>query len=195
MTDEKALIARVKNGNINGFRELVEQYKRLVYYFAYDLVGNHHDAEDLSQEVFIKVYRSIRQFRGESKLATWLYRITVNTWLDMKRVKNYPLRKMQKYIDHEEMEIPDHVDARKSDPEKATESSLFQKHLRLALDKLSSREKSIFVLRHFHDQKISDIGQSLNLSTGAVKSTLFRTIKKLQKALAFYQEENFAEKS
>ncbi len=194
MTDEKALIARVKNGDIDGFRELVEQYKKLVYYFAYDLTGNHHDAEDLSQEVFIKVYRSIQQFRGEAKLATWLYRITVNAWLDMKRMKNYPLRKMQKHVDHQEIEMLDHAGIRENNPEKAAESSLFQKHLRHALDKLSHREKSIFILRHFHDQKITDIGQTLNLSTGAVKSTLFRILKKLQKELAFYQEA-VAEKS
>ncbi|MCD4665006.1 MAG: sigma-70 family RNA polymerase sigma factor, partial [Bacteroidales bacterium] len=61
------------------FRELVERYKKKIYYLAYDLTGNHHDAEDMSQEVFIKAFRSLKNFRGDAKLSSWLYRITVNT--------------------------------------------------------------------------------------------------------------------
>ena len=95
MIDERLLITKAKNGNINAFKELVEEYKKMVYYFSYDLTGNHEDAEDLSQEVFIKVFQSIHSFRSEGKLSSWLYRITLNTFISLQRRRNYQVRKSQ----------------------------------------------------------------------------------------------------
>jgi RNA polymerase sigma-70 factor (ECF subfamily) len=79
--EEQLLVENVQRGEMAAFQELVEKYKQKVYYMALDMTGNHHDAEDLSQEVFMKVYSSIKDFRGESRLSTWLYRIAMNTCL------------------------------------------------------------------------------------------------------------------
>ena len=73
MTDENVLIQRARNGESAAFRELVERYQKKIYYLSLDLTGNHHDAEDLSQEVFIKAFRSLDGFRGDEKLSSWLY--------------------------------------------------------------------------------------------------------------------------
>ena len=82
---DRELIERLKAGETEAFRELVEQYKKQAYCVAYDLMGTHEDAEDISQEAFIKVYRSIRSFRGEAQFSTWLYRIVVNLCISEKR--------------------------------------------------------------------------------------------------------------
>ena len=82
MQDEHELVRRMQAGEPAAFRELVERYQRDVYGLAYDLCGNHHDAEDLSQEVFIKAYRAIGSFRADAKVGSWLYRITMNASLD-----------------------------------------------------------------------------------------------------------------
>ena len=86
-SQEQRLIVRARAGGPEAFREIVETHKKSVYYLAYDLTGNHHDAEDLSQEVFIKAFRSLEHFRGEAKLNTWLLRIVVNTYINSKRKK------------------------------------------------------------------------------------------------------------
>ncbi|HEU4366335.1 MAG TPA: sigma-70 family RNA polymerase sigma factor, partial [Candidatus Krumholzibacteria bacterium] len=85
MLDERELVRRMQAGDRTAFRELVEGYKRDVFALAYDLCGNHHDAEDLSQEVFIKAYRAIGGFRADAKLGSWLYRITMNAHIDNRR--------------------------------------------------------------------------------------------------------------
>jgi len=85
VTDEQLLIDRAQQGDRDSFRQLVERSNLYVYRLAYDLTGNRHDAEDVSQEVFIRAYRSLAGFRREAKWSTWLYRITVNLCLEHRR--------------------------------------------------------------------------------------------------------------
>ncbi len=89
--EEQLLIESVQRGEMAAFQELVEKYKQKVYYMALDMTGNHHDAEDLSQEVFMKVYVSIKDFRGDAKLSSWMYRIAMNTCIDKTRRKHLKL--------------------------------------------------------------------------------------------------------
>jgi RNA polymerase sigma-70 factor (ECF subfamily) len=182
MKDDKTLIVRVQTGDLKAFRELVEKYNKLIYYFSYDLTGHHQDAEDLSQEIFIKVFRSIKKFRGDAMFSTWLYKVAVNTWHDMRRSKTYRIRNMQE-LDEKK------VGTITTDPDTYTERSLFQERLQKALGGLTPRERTVFIMRHYHEQKISDIGKTLNIASGTVKSTLFRTIKKLQANLDSYRND------
>jgi RNA polymerase sigma-70 factor (ECF subfamily) len=85
--DDQKLVRQICKGDIASFRLLVERYKKKVYYLAYDMTGDHHDAEDISQEVFIKVFRFIKNFRQDAKLSSWLYQVTVNTCIDSQRKK------------------------------------------------------------------------------------------------------------
>jgi RNA polymerase sigma factor (sigma-70 family) len=96
VTDEQLLIDRAQRGEMDAFRELVERSKIIVYRMAYDLTGNRHDAEDLSQEAYIRAYRSIGGFRGGSRWTTWLYRILVNLSHDRWRKES---RRKLDYID------------------------------------------------------------------------------------------------
>lgn len=184
--DEQVLVEQAKNGDLAAFRKLVEMNKKQVYYLAYDLTRNREDAEDVSQEVFIKAYRSLDNFRGESKFSTWLYRITVNTSLNLKR--KYSVVDMRSEEDMDtgyEAEINDSYSATYN-PERMTESGFARKNIELALSKLSKLEKSVFVLRNQNELHFEEIQKILNLKAGTLRSLNFRAIKKLQKALHFY---------
>ena len=187
LKEEQTLVQRAQNGDIAAFRELVERHKRQIYYLAFDLTGNHHDAEDLSQEVFIRVFRSIKKFRGDAQLSSWLYRITVNACLSKRRKKSLSAMQLQEDFDQDNVQtagVPVY-----SAPDKSAETGLMQKHIETALQKLSPREKSVFVLRHYHDMPLKEIADILEIKIGTVKGMLFRAIQKLQKALAFYKED------
>ena len=188
MTDEQVLIGRAQLGDMEAFRELVELAKVNVYRLAYDLTGNPHDAEDLSQEVFLKAFRSLPGFRGEAKWSTWLYRITVNASYDQRKKTPRGLMVYRNNIaeDDAPLEYPDH---RSDRPDRSAESSLIQEHIENALGRLKPQERSVFVLRHYHDLPLKQIAEMMSIAEGTVKSYLFRAVHRLQQELAFYKKE------
>ncbi len=188
MNNESELIEQARGGKVAAFRELVEQNKRNVYSLAYDLTGNREDAEDISQEVFIKAFRSLSKFRGDSKFGTWLYRITVNTCYSLKRNKSYS--SIQTEEDMEDVPGSEN-NTSGNNPERSTESGFIKANIEKALQKLSAREKSVFILRNFKELPFDDIVDILKLRPGTVRSLNFRAIKKLRKELSFYNTEAF----
>lgn len=184
MIDDQILVKQVQEGNRNAFRQLVERYKERIYYMALNLLGNRADAEDMSQEVFIKAFQSIERFRGDAKFSSWLYRITVNTCIDYRRKKWWKIKKAQQSTDLEGAPMIDRLHTTDPDPEQITESRLIQNQLQTALNRLSRRERDIFILRHDHDLALQEIADALHISTGTVKSTLFNAFRKLRVTLA-----------
>lgn len=189
--DEQEMIQRLRAGDAAAFRELVERHKRRLFTLAYDLLGNVHDAEDVSQEAFIKVYRGIGAFRGEARLGSWMHRIVVNLCLNRRRKK--ALSEMELRENFEDG-APQSLSASHpgADPEQMAEAEMMRIHLRRALDGLSPQQRTVFVLRHDEDLPLAEIGQILNISEGTVKSQLFRALKKLQEILAFYKADLFS---
>lgn len=188
MKNEQALVDRFCSGDVSAFQDIVERYKKKVYYLAYDIIGDHHDAEDISQEVFIKVFRSLKNFRRDAKMSSWLYQITVNTSIDSVRKSS---SRMKKHVDQLEVEnlqrnLPESTDAT-YDPERSVEAAMIQKQLSQALQVVSPKERAVFVMRHYNDLKMNEIAEILNVSLGTVKSLLFRAIKKLRKELSIYR--------
>ena len=185
--NDQILVDRFTSGDTSAFQELVERHKKKVYYLAYDITGDHHEAEDVSQEVFVKVFRSLNTFRRDAKMSSWLYKITVNASIDSLRKKS---SKPEASID-----ILERADVRDNpmgssidlDPERSAESLLLQKHISHALQKISPKERSVFVMRHYNDLKIREIAEILNISIGTVKALLFRAIKKLRKELSIHR--------
>jgi RNA polymerase sigma-70 factor (ECF subfamily) len=190
MRDESSqLVERLRAGEPAAFREMVERYQRDVYGLAYDLCGNHHDAEDLSQEVFIKAFRAIGSFRADAKMGTWLYRIAMNTHIDNKRKKPVQLVSIDAHAEDDDarpMELPAMETAR---PDRTAGAARFQADVERALGALSTQERSVFVLRHYHDMKIGEISESLSIAEGTVKSLLFRSMRKLRDRLSQYRDE------
>jgi len=177
---------------MDAFRQLVESSKTKVYWIAYDLTGDRRDAEDLSQDVFIKVFHSLDGFRGDAKWSTWLYRITVNACLDYLKS---PARKTMQLKNQTASEgLPAIVEPHEPlTPDRITESRMIQVNIERALDRLSPQERSVFVLRHYHDLPLKQIADTLSVAEGTVKSYLFRAIHRLQEELGFYRNE-FGEK-
>lgn len=187
MTSEQLLLNKIKSGNRNAFREFVEHYKSTVYSVAFRLTGNHADADDLSQVVFIKFFNSINRYRQETGLHSWLYKIAVNSYIDKERKKVNRIMHRFEQPEENENSFEENIISEKADPEQLTESGMIKKHIENALEKLSPKEKSAFVLKHYHGQTLGEIAKAINTTEGTVKSLLFRGVKKLQSALAFYK--------
>ena len=189
MTSEQILINKIISGNRDAIREFVEIYKRDVYAMAYRLCANHSDADDLSQVVLIKFFKTITKYRQEANIKSWLYKIAVNSYIDKERKKvNKIIVRFSTDEQGQEL-IEETIMSPKATPEQLTESELIKNHINKALEKLSPKEKSAFILKHYQDQSLKEIAKTLKISEGTVKSLLFRSIKKLQQALSFYRPE------
>lgn len=186
MLDDRKLVERAREGDDVAFRALVERYMKKVFAVALDMTGDHHEAEDISQDVFLKAYGSLPRFRGRAGVSTWLYRMTVNACIDRSRKKAWKAMKPKGIVLDED--IQQHKQSRHtlSQPENEMERTLLQQHIRRALDGLTERERAVFVLRHYHALPLKEIADCMSVTEGTVKSTLFRAIKRLQARLAPY---------
>lgn len=188
--NEQQTIQRIRDGDNGAFRELVEYHKQNIYYLAFDLTGNHHDAEDLAQDVFVQMFRSLESYRGDGKLSSWLYRIAVNLSINKNRKKALSAMQLKDDFSRESNDGASFEGGRiQQNPEKSTDSKLAQSHIHRALQKLSERERAVFVLRHYKDLPLKEIAGTLKIADGTVKGLLFRAIRKLQRELAFYRQD------
>lgn len=185
--DEQVLVDRISSGDSTAFQEFVDRYKKKIYYIAYDITGDHDDAEDVSQEVFIKVFRSLKTFRRNAKISSWLYQISVNASIDLLRKKS---SKPEKSMDDtERADIQENLPGSSThaqNPERSAEDLIIQNHISEALQKVSPKERSVFVMRHYNELKIREIAEILSISPGTVKALFYRATRKLRKELSFY---------
>jgi RNA polymerase sigma-70 factor (ECF subfamily) len=173
---------------MSAFQDLVDRHKRKVYYLAYDIVGDHQEAEDVSQEVFIKVYRSIHTFRRDAKMSSWIHHITVNSAIDvLRKRKARPKVNLEDFDQAEVHDNPPGAGSAFPSPERTADAALLQGRIQEALHKVSPRERTVFVMRHYNDFQISEIADVLEVSTGTVKSLLFRALNKMRKELSTYK--------
>jgi RNA polymerase sigma-70 factor (ECF subfamily) len=161
-----------------------------IYAVALDMTGDHHDAEDISQDVFLKAFGSLPRFRGRASISTWLYRMTVNACIDRSRKKAWKAIKPKGAALNESIQQQNESQRTLSHPERELEKAILQEHIRGALDGLTERERAVFVLRHYHALPLKEIADCLNVTVGTVKSTLFRALKRLQGMLAPYVKNN-----
>lgn len=172
------------------FREVVNTHQRDLYLWAFRLTGNHHDAEDLSQEVFIKVHAGLDSFRGDAGMKTWIYRIAVNTYLNKRRKKAVTFMNLQDDIEQTiQARAGSHGVANVfRDTDAAVESNAIKAFVDKALKHLSRKEHMAFVLRHYNDLSVREVADAMQVAEGTVKSLLFRAVQKLRKQLAFIAE-------
>lgn len=188
--NDQILIDRICSGDQTAFYELVSRYKRKIYYLAYDITGDHHEAEDISQEVFMKVYRALNSFRRDAKMSSWLHQITVNASIDSLRKKSG--RQAKTSGDLENVNPEGNLvaaGAHNLDPVRSTESSQIQNRISQALQKITPKERAVFVMCHYNDLKLKETAEILNVTVGTVKSLLFRAIRKLRKELSPFMNE------
>jgi len=184
---ETRLIQRAQQGDAAAFDALVVMYDREVLKLAYRLVNNLEDARDVYQDVFLLVYRKLPGFRFESEFYTWLYRIVVNQAINFRKWRR---RRQMASLDAPapgETSLAERMHSAQRSPEDGVTDRELGDHIQQALTQLSEKQRAVFVLRHFHDQKLQDIARSMGCAEGTVKNYLFRATQKMQALLREYQ--------
>lgn len=172
---EAALIEACVAGRSGAFDLVVERHRRSVYQLCCRFVGNHEDASDLSQDVFLRAFRGLRNFKGESSLGTWLYRIGVNVCLNRVSAKtpvNEPIDQHQ------------HVDDRSESPRDLVLRGERAMQVRAAITRLPRKQRAALILRMYHEMSHQEIAETLGSSVGAVKANVFHALQNLKKLLA-----------
>src|SRR5262247_2915520 len=169
--DERALVDACLANESGAFDLLVERHRRAVYQLCYRFVGNHEDASDLSQDVFLRAFRGLRNFKGQSSLATWLYRIGVNVCLNRVSAKK-PLSESieeRQFVDETAESAPDRLlkDERGA-------------RVRAAIAQLPRKQRATLVLRMYHEMSHQEIADVLGSSVGAVKANFFHALGNLK---------------
>lgn len=180
---DNEIIKRIKSGDERAFEELVTQYEKTVYSISFRILGNNDNALDVSQDVFLKIYRSINTFRAESRLSTWIYRITVNMCMDyirkLKRHKTVSLNQGDESEQAAELDIEDDSPT----PEQYLDRQVNIQMLHRAIVKLSKEHKAVIVLRDIQGFSYSEISEILSCNEGTVKSRISRARERLRTIL------------
>ena len=187
--DEKILLDRIANRDEKAFKLFVEQYHQMVINVCNNILNNYDDAMDVSQEVFIKIYESIDSFRGEAKITTWLYRISVNKSLNFLRSKKK--HKLFTAIDiiFGDRNNPDPED-KEPNPGENIEIEENKKALYYALKKLPEKQNMAISLNNFEDLSYKEISEIMQISITEVGVLINRGKKKLQKLIIEYYKKN-----
>lgn len=180
MSSEENLVSRLKTGDIKAFEELVELYDKKIYNYAYGFTLNHEDSLDITQEVFLKVYRNISKFKENSSLSTWIYKITSNVCIDVARKNN---RHKTVAISAENEEFINQIPDKATSTEEIIENNELSHELSNSLSKLDFDSKQIIVMRDVLGLSYSEIGDILKLEDGTVKSKISRSRKKLREII------------
>jgi len=183
------IVKGAANGDLGSFEQIVLLYQDKVYSLSLRLTGSAQDAEDLAQEVFVKAYRHITSFRGDSDFGTWIHRIAVNTWLNQKRKGQTPAAySLDEPIYSGDGEIKREIPDLSQDPEGVLLSSQMSEKLQKAVESLPKEQKAALLLREVEEYTYEEIARMMGCSVGTVKSRLARARNALRINLNGYKE-------
>jgi len=189
-TDDKVLAARCREGDRDAFRTLVQKYERRIYGIVVGMIRDREEAWDLTQEVFVKVYRHLGSFEGNSSLYTWMYRITVNLSIDYIRKRKGVGLEYDDARRHDKGPVG--LDAPVGKPADTPPQRLLREELvgkvNQALERLSPKHKQIVILRELEGLSYQEIADVLGISIGTVMSRLFHARRNMQRILEKYLE-------
>jgi RNA polymerase sigma-70 factor (ECF subfamily) len=190
-TDDSALVRATLDGHRAAFDLIVERYRRTVYQVCFRFVGNHEDASDLAQDAFIRAYRALGKFKGDSALGTWLYRIAVNVSLNRLALKRPPHESLDAGPDSRAEEgraaaierrlLEDTSGERPDEPVMRAERAAIVK---AAIARLPTKQRATLILRVYHDLPHEEIAHMLGSSVGAVKANFFHALQNLKRLLS-----------
>lgn len=190
--DDNQLIEELRAGDREAYRILVDKYHVKVIRTCKGFVHSTADAEDIAQEVFIEVFRSISRFRGESELSTWIYRIAVTRSLNF--LRSASRRKVISFFtgqsDMEEPWVPEKQAGPESSPDQIMFRTEQARALEKALSSLPENQRTAFVLNKYDDLSYKEISDIMNVSIGSVESLIFRAKQNLQKKLTDFYKKN-----
>jgi RNA polymerase sigma-70 factor (ECF subfamily) len=170
---EREAVETCRRGEREAFDRLVVRYQRDVYRLCYRYVNNHEDANDLAQEVFLRAWRGISRFRGESSFSTWLYRIAVNTCLNFRALRRPTTQELPATLADP---VPGAVTRAESDEE--------AQRLRTAVSRLPEKQRATLILKVYHELTHEEVAGILGSSVGTVKANLFHALRNLRRLMA-----------
>jgi RNA polymerase sigma-70 factor, ECF subfamily len=180
MSADADLISRAAAGDPSAFQVIVERHRSMVYRVAFQFAGNHYDAEDIAQEVFIKVYRSLDRFRQDAQLTSWMYRIVMNACIDhRRRHRSATAAPFGEEAEHKMLNTPQET----PDPEERAYAGELGQVLEWEIGRLPKGQRVVFVMRHHQGMKLSEIAKALGLAEGTVKRQLHAAVHRLRQAL------------
>ena len=171
MEEDLALIAKFKEGNMEGFEMLVKKYHNRIINIAHSLAANRNDAEDIAQEVFLKIYHTLHGFKAQAKFSSWLYRITVNAAYDYLRKNKHKTTSL------------DDIDYANISDNRNREDMLAKEAIQGALNKIPFDFRTTLVLKEIEGLSYQEIAEALKISIGTVESRIFRARQMLKKLL------------
>jgi RNA polymerase sigma-70 factor (ECF subfamily) len=177
---EASLVQRCGSGDEEACAELVAEHQRMVVQLAINLLGDRDEALDLSQEVFLRVFRTIQRFRGQSSLRTWIYRIAVNQARNRHRFWRRRHRGDQISLDAHVAAHGDHLPGGQAGPDRVLEQKELAARLQGALEHLPFDQRTAILLREIDGLSYDEIAYSLGVAVGTVKSRLMRARKALR---------------
>ncbi|HUF48152.1 MAG TPA: sigma-70 family RNA polymerase sigma factor [Vicinamibacterales bacterium] len=172
--DDRALVTAFVAGAREAFDEIMRRHERRVYQLCYRFAGNHEDAADLTQDVFVRAFKGLRTFKGEAALGTWLHRVGVNVCLN-KVTATRP--------DHEPLEERAHVDDRQADSFDQVAHAEDARRLQRAIQALPPTQRATVLLRVYQGLSHQEIAQALGSSVGAAKANFFHALGNLRRLL------------
>ena len=179
--DDRVLMERVREGDEEAFRQIVEKYREQIFRLSFRYVANQQDAEEVTQDVFIRLYRSAANYQPGAKLFTYLYRITVN--LSLNKIRD---RKWNRYVSWEGLTAQPRnrlVEDSSGNPEDQMESQERQRLIREAIDALPASQRTAVILKRYNELSYEEIARIMNCSISAVEARLHRAKLNLQKKL------------
>ena len=182
--EEAKIIRAVVDGNANAFEDLVLEYQKQVYHIALKMTGNEEDAFDLSQETFLKAYRTLPTFRGEAGFGSWLYRMTANLCIDfLRRKKRRGAEQIISLDAEEEDRRPPELPDMRYEPQSALEKKELREKVQAGLQRLPHEQRLILVLRDVEGFSYQEIADALKMELGTVKSRIYRARAHLARLL------------
>jgi RNA polymerase sigma-70 factor (ECF subfamily) len=182
---ETAILARVVGGDVDAFEYFVKTYQKRITRFVFTLLRDPSEADCVAQEVFVKAFRALPEFKGASAFETWVTRIAINAVRDRVR-RRHPVVTFSELRnpDDDGPELPSSLDpADGTSPERDLLSRDIRRRIAEALVTLSPRQRAIFVMKHYEEKSIAEIGEVTGLDEGTIKSHLFRAARKLRISL------------
>ena len=171
--DDGALVKACLAGHRDAFAAIVERHQRQVYHVCFRFAGNHADASDLAQDVFIRAYRGLRGFKGNASISTWLYRIAVNVCLNRLSLK----------VPRSEPLDSGRIDRSAEPPDVTLLRGERAAQVRAAIARLPKKQRATLILRVYHDLRHEEIAAILGSSVGTVKANFFHALANLRKLL------------
>lgn len=177
------LISRALNNEQSAYQGLMKKYRRLVQNLIFKMISNKDDVDDLTQEAFIKAFRSLDKFDKEYAFSTWLYKIASNNCIDYLRKKKLNTISIDKEISQTDEDLRFEIPDEDYKPDKRIILSQREDFLMAAIESLPEKYKSVILLRHKEDMDYDEIARTLDIPIGTVKAHLFRARELLNKYL------------